>query len=152
MDKLITTVPGRMTALRAFIEMDSAGLSAVGITDEAGALVATVTVRDFCDALAAQRIDGAPSLALLALPVLVWVTLLRGCRLPRIISCLPTDTLGDVLRIMTGSGIHHVFVTAGAAALPCGVITPSDVIRLFQVDRTGAHPAPPAPEVTGAPA
>ena len=93
--------------------MLSAGVGAVLVTDEAGALIGIVTERDFL-----TRIAGQPGLA--ALPVRDFMT-------PNPETVLMTDTLAFALGKMDVRGYRHLPVVD--AGHPVGVISVRDILR-----------------------
>jgi len=132
-DLFVFFVPSTLSALRTLVELDEHKLSAAGVVNDAGELVANVSVSDLRDV----QVD---KVGILALPVLEFLAVQAGCRRPRApVAVLPSDSLRTVLERMVVNDVHHVYVVTGktekrreeTVRRPTAIITPSDILYLF---------------------
>ena len=130
-DLFVFFVSSQLSALRTLVELDEHNLSAAGVVNDAGELVANVSVSDLRDV----QVDKA---GILALPVLEFLAVQAGFRRPRTpVTVLPSDSLRSVLERMVVDAVHHVYVvTAEAVRRPTAIITPSDILYLFDTRPT----------------
>lgn len=128
-------VSSQLTALRTLVELDHHRLSAAGVVNGAGELVANISVSDLRDV-------PADKLGMLALPVLEFLAVQAGCRRPRApVTVTPASPLRAVLECMVAEDVHHVYVVNDdAPRRPVAVITPSDILYLFD-SRPETHAA-----------
>ena len=125
-DLFVFFVSAQLSALRMLVELDEHNLSAAGVVNDAGQLVANVSVTDLRDV----QVD---KMGILALPVLEFLSVQAGCRRPRVaVTVQPSDPLRSVLERMVADDVHHVYVvTPDAARRPVAIITPADILYLF---------------------
>ena len=157
-DLFVFYTSGRVCTLRTLVELSEHGLSAAGVVNDDGALVGNLSVSDLRDV-------PCDKYGLLALPVLEFLAVQAGCRKPRApITVTPDSTLRDVLERMitearTGGAamsriflhvdasplpqdVHHVYVVpVTGLQQPLGVITPTDVLYLFDMSPAEATAA-----------
>ncbi len=105
------------------------------MVNAAGELVANISVSDLRDV-------PPNKLGMLALPVLEFLAVQAGCRRPRApVTVTPSSPLRAVLERMVAEDVHHVYVVnEDAPRRPVAVITPSDVLYLFD-SRPATHAA-----------
>lgn len=124
-DLFVFYVSSQLSALRTLVELDEHSLSAAGIVNGAGELVANISVSDLRDV-------PCDKLGILALPVLEFLAVQAGFRRPRSpVTVEPRMPLRTILERMVTEDVHHVYVIAGDARRPVAVITPIDVLYLF---------------------
>ena len=125
-DLFVFFVSSQLSALRTLVELDEHSLSAAGVVNSAGELVANVSVSDL-------RNVPADKLGILALPVLEFLALQAGCRRPRApVTMSPGSPLRDVLAHMVADDVHHIYVISDdESRRPVAVITPVDILYLF---------------------
>jgi hypothetical protein len=112
------------SGLRALVELDEIGLSAAGVVDAKGSLVATFCVADL-------RSIPADAMGLLALGVLDLLCVLQGGRSPPAPATVsPTSNVRDVIECMVSERVHHVWAV-DETHTPLAVITPTDVLGLI---------------------
>ena len=125
-DLFVFFVSSQLSALRTLVELDEHNLSAAGVVNDRGELVGNISVSDLRDV----QVDKA---GILALPVLEFLAVQAGCRRPRApVTVQPSDSLRSVLERMVADDVHHVYVvTAEAVRRPTAIITPADILYLF---------------------
>ena len=125
-DLFVFFVSSQLSALRTLVELDEHNLSAAGVVNDSGELVANISVSDLRDV----QVEKA---GILALPVLEFLAAQAGCRRPRApVTVQPSDSLRSVLERMVADDVHHVYVvTAEAVRRPTAIITPADILYLF---------------------
>ena len=127
----VLCVPDEETsALDAFALMDAEGVSALGVCDDAYRIVANVSVSDL-RGLTPDTVDR------LALPIVEFLRVQRGDAQGgsgygdvRVVSCGVDDTVGRVVELLVGYGIHHAYVCSSDGH-PLAMVTPNDILALL---------------------
>ncbi len=124
---------GSEPSLDAFGAMVRAGVSALGILNEDGALVANLSYSDL-------RVVLPDRWGVLAIPVHRLLELecaggfgasRKGGRMRGAVAVTPDASLGEALHVMVQHGLHHVFVAGGEdGRSPLAVVSTTDVMRL----------------------
>lgn len=127
-------IPADCSGMRALVELDERGLSAAGVVDSRGSLVASFSIADL-------RSIPADAMGLLALGVLDLLCVLQGGRSPPTPATVqPTSRVRDVIESMVDFHVHHVWVIDDART-PMAVVTPTDVLALLVTGGCIAGPA-----------
>ena len=117
-------VAGETKAIDAFARMHFERVSALGVCDATGALVANVSASDL-RGLTPERLDS------LASDVRDFLEDARGAgERERPATCLATETVRDVVERMVARRVHHVYV-CDAERRPVAMITPNDVLGVL---------------------
>jgi len=134
----VETISSQMLALEAFDHMFSKNLSSLGIVDEEGKLVGNLSVSDL-QGLHANYMAAAATLALRILEFLKIKTYLQKTAPVEINESLPElraiavrkeITLRELLALISKKRVHRAYVI-DATSKPIGVITLTDIIRMF---------------------
>ena len=113
-----------MSALNAFALMYDKGLSSVAVLDVDQKVVANLSSSDL-------RWLEYDLVGHLALPVMLFLAVMSGCRNPGpVISAGLDSSVLHVMTLMCDNDIHHVHIT-GSKGEQCSIITPSDILKLI---------------------
>jgi len=141
-EKDVLTVPHDLVTIGAFALLHNNDISGVGVTDSSGRLVAHLTVADLCCLKNAEDFD------LLALPALEFARLREalpsapptpgagagpGSATPPVVTARPDETLLTLMASLVEGKAHRAYVV-DEQGRPIGVVTLTDVLRLFAVD------------------
>lgn len=132
--KPVLCVPAEMPTIAAFALMHNTDVSGIGILDEAGRLVGNISVSDL------RAIRTADCFSRLSLPVhhfagaagLEPAPLTPGGAAPQVVTVGLADSLATVMGKLVEHSLHRLYVADGAGK-PVGVVTITDVLRLFAV-------------------
>jgi CBS domain-containing protein len=128
-------VDGGTPALDAFGALLTRGVSALGILNENGQLIANLSASDLRVVLPDRfGVLAQPVHRFLALECAGGLGVTRGSGGVRktggVITVRADATLEDAMRAIVAHGVHHVFVVSDAQA-PLAVVSTTDVLRLL---------------------
>ena len=127
-ENVLRVVAGETKAVDAFARMHFECVSALGVCDASGALVANVSASDL-RGLTPERLDA------LASDVLDFVAgeerrKTAGEDATEPVTCLASETVHDVVGRMVARRVHHVYV-CDEQRRPVAMITPNDVLGVL---------------------
>jgi len=133
--KPVLCVPCDMPTIAAFALMHNTDVSGVGIVAEAGHLIGNISVSDLRAIRTAACFDrlGRPVDQFAKEAGLEHGPLTPGAAMPQVVTVGLADNLLTVMGKLVEHSLHRIYVVDGEG-LPIGVVTITDILRLFAVD------------------